>query len=105
MRGIRYIRTKPYTPITNGKTERFIQIALKEWAYANTCQKSLECRDGLPVWIHRYNWHRPHSSIKGKALISKFGLSENTLAKFHNSILILALLADCTIFNCATPVT
>jgi hypothetical protein len=29
--GIKHIRTKPYTPKTNGKAERFIQTALREW--------------------------------------------------------------------------
>jgi transposase InsO family protein len=33
--GIKHIRTKPYTPKTNGKAERFIQTALREWAYAH----------------------------------------------------------------------
>jgi transposase InsO family protein len=32
--GLRQIFTKPYTPKTNGKAERFIQTALREWAYA-----------------------------------------------------------------------
>ena len=31
--GIKRVRTKPYTPKTNGKAERFIQTALREWAY------------------------------------------------------------------------
>ena len=30
----RHIRTRPYTPRTNGKAERFIQTLLREWAYA-----------------------------------------------------------------------
>ncbi len=33
---IKHSRTRPYTPRTNGKAERFIQTALREWAYANT---------------------------------------------------------------------
>jgi len=30
--GMRHIRTRPYTPQTNGKAERFIQTMLREWA-------------------------------------------------------------------------
>ena len=48
-------RTRPFTPRTNGKAERFIQTALREWAYVAVYQTSLERRDRLPVWIHRYN--------------------------------------------------
>jgi transposase InsO family protein len=31
---LRHIRTRIYTPRTNGKAERFIQTAIREWAYA-----------------------------------------------------------------------
>ncbi len=44
----------------NGKAERFIQTALREWAYARTYQTSDQHAAELPVWLHRYNWHRPH---------------------------------------------
>jgi transposase InsO family protein len=61
--GIKHIMTRPYTPQTNGKAERFIQIALREWAYATEYQNSEQRRAQLPTWLHRYNWHRPHSSL------------------------------------------
>jgi transposase InsO family protein len=33
-RRLKHIRTRPYTPRTNGKAERFIQTLQREWAYA-----------------------------------------------------------------------
>ncbi len=82
--GLRHIRTKPYTPKTNGKAERFIQSSLREWAYAKAYQHSQERRDQLPVWLHRYNWHRPHAGIDDKTPISRLGLTENNVLTFHN---------------------
>src|SRR4029077_50041 len=55
--GIRQIFTKPYTPRTNGKAERFIQTALREWAYARAYQNSRQRSAELLNWLHRYNWH------------------------------------------------
>lgn len=62
--GLRHLRTKPYTPQTNGKAERFIQTALREWAYARTYESSDQRAQHLPLWLHQYNWHRPHASLK-----------------------------------------
>ncbi len=81
--GIRHIRTKPYTPKTNGKAERFIQTALREWAYARACQTSDQRAADLPVWTHLYNRHRPHSAPKSKPPISRIGLDRNNLWKAH----------------------
>lgn len=80
---LKHLRTRPYTPKTNGKAERFIQTALREWAYAKAYQHSDDRRADLPVWLHRYNWHRPHAGIGAKPPISRLGLTGNNLLRFH----------------------
>jgi transposase InsO family protein len=82
--GIKHIRTKPYTPKTNGKAERFIQTTLREWAYAQAYHHSDQRTAELPRWLHRYNWHRPHGSIGAKPPISRLGLTGNNLLRLHN---------------------
>jgi transposase InsO family protein len=82
--GLRHIRTKPYTPKTNGKAERFIQTALREWAYAQAYPTSDRRAEEMPIWLHRYNWHRPHGSLKSKPPISRLALSEDNLLRLHN---------------------
>ena len=82
--GLRHIRTRPYTPKTNGKAERFIQTALREWAYAKAYTHSDRRTEELPLWLHRYNWHRPHGSLKAKTPISRLGLSEDNLLRLHS---------------------
>ena len=81
---IRHIRTRPYTPRTNGKAERFIQTALREWAYARAYETSGQRAKALPLWTHLYNWHRPHGGIKGQTPISRLGLERNNLLRHHN---------------------
>jgi transposase InsO family protein len=81
--GLKHIRTKPYTPKTNGKAERFIQTALREWAYAQAYPTSDRRAEELPFWLHRYNWHRPHGGIKSQTPISRLGLSEDNLLRLH----------------------
>ena len=81
--GLKHIRTRPYTPKTNGKAERFIQTSLREWAYARAYNTSQERAADLPRWLHRYNWHRPHGSIGSKPPISRLGLTGNNLLRLH----------------------
>ena len=61
---IKHIRTRPYTPRTNGKAERFIQTLLREWAYAFVYPSSRHRTDELQPWMYHYNFHRPHSRLK-----------------------------------------
>ena len=82
--GLKHIRTKPYTPKTNGKAERFIQTTLREWAYAQAYHHSDQRTAELPRWLHRYNWHRPHGSIGDKPPISRLGLTGNNLLRLHS---------------------
>ena len=83
-RGIKHIFTKPYTPRTNGKAERFIQTVLREWAYARAYPCSAQRADHLPAFLHRYNWHRPHAGIGGKTPITRLGLSQDNLLRLHS---------------------
>ena len=80
---IKHIRTKPYTPKTNGKAERFIQTALREWAYARAYQNSVQRARDLPSFIHRYNWHRPHASLKANTPICRLAPSKDNLLRLH----------------------
>jgi transposase InsO family protein len=82
--GLRQIFTRPYTPKTNGKAERFIQTALREWAYARAYQNSDQRTAELSDWLHRYNWHRPHGSLKANTPISRLGLSRDNLLRLHS---------------------
>ena len=80
---LKHIRTKPYTPRTNGKAERFIQTALREWAYARAYLNSNQRAQELPFFMHRYNWHRPHASIGARPPISRLGLTKDNLLRLH----------------------
>ena len=60
---LRHLRTKPRTPQTNGKAERFIQTMLREWAYGRVWQDSRARAAHLEPWLNFYNRHRPHASL------------------------------------------
>lgn len=81
--GLKHRLTKPYSPRTNGKAERFIQTALHEWAYARSYPNSAQRAHQLPIWLHEYNWHRPHASLDYKPPVSRLGLSVNNVVGLH----------------------
>lgn len=78
---IKHIRTRPYTPRTNGKAERFIQTLLREWAYAY-CYSSSEHRGSeLAPWMHHYNFHRPHSATEHLPPAARLGFDANNVLR------------------------
>ena len=82
--GIKHSFTRPYRPQTNGKAERFIQTALREWAYVRTYAHDHERAKAWLPWLHRYNWHRPHASLNYQPPIRRLGLSVNNLSALHS---------------------
>jgi transposase InsO family protein len=55
--------TRPYTPRTNGKAERFIQTLQRRWAYRHAYRTSAIRAASLPAWVTHYNHVRPHRAI------------------------------------------
>lgn len=81
--GLKHVRTKPYTPRTNGKAERFFQTALREWAYVRSYNTSDQRAACLAGWTHQYNFHRPHGGIKHQTPIGRLGLTVDNLLRLH----------------------
>jgi transposase InsO family protein len=79
--GIRHIRTRPYTPRTNGKAERFIQTLLREWAYAFVYPSSEHRSRELLPWMYHYNFHRPHSATSHRPPITRLGFDGNNVLR------------------------
>ncbi len=73
--GLRHLRTRPYTPRTNGKAERLVQTTLREWAYARAYDTSAQRAEAFAPWLHHYNWHRPHASLGYNPPISRIPMN------------------------------
>jgi transposase InsO family protein len=78
--GVRHLRTRPYTPRTNGKAERFIQTLLREWAYRRAYPSSRHRTEALPAWLYYYNWERGHGALHGRPPMSRLVAPNNLLA-------------------------
>ena len=80
--GLRHLRTRPYTPRTNGKAERFIQTLLREWAYRRAYPSSPHRTAALPAWLYYYNWARGHGALHGRPPMSCL-VAPNNLVAVH----------------------
>src|SRR5919112_6098521 len=70
-RAIRHLRTRPYTPRTNGKVERYQQTLQREWAYALEYASSADRRASLPHWVRHYNEQRTHSALGNRTPLTR----------------------------------
>ena len=69
--GARHHRIRPYNPQINGKVERFNRTLLDEWAYVRVYRSESARTAALEKWLHTYNHHRCHTSLRGQAPISR----------------------------------
>lgn len=76
--------TRAFRPQTNGKAERFIQSALREWAYGRAYEHSGQRLAALSVWNHFYNWHRQHHGIGCQPPMSRLSTSRKNLLTLHS---------------------
>src|ERR1051325_10735179 len=72
-------RPRPMAKQNASSRPRF-ENGLNARAYQNSDQRTAE----LSNWLHRYNWHRPHGSLKANTPISRLGLSEDNLLRLHS---------------------
>jgi transposase InsO family protein len=82
--GIRHLFTRPYRPQTNGKAERFIQTLTREWAYARSYDSSNHRAFFLPLYLHDYNFHRPHSALLSKPPASRLPKTADNLSRYDS---------------------
>src|SRR6266850_562816 len=82
--GLRHLFARPYRPQTNGKAERFIQTLTREWAYARPYDSSDHRATSLPLYLHDYNFHRPHSALHAKPPSSRLPQTADNVSRYNS---------------------
>ena len=81
---LKHLRTRPYTPRTNGKVERMIQTLLREWAYALPYPNSSKRAKALKPWLAYYNRQRPHSALDQRPPFTRLPSQVNNVMRLHS---------------------
>ena len=63
--------TRPHTPRTNGKVERFNRTLKEEWLYVRFYPSDDERTTALAAFLNSYNHERPHSGLGNKPPASR----------------------------------
>ena len=58
--------------------------ALAGTELARAYDHSNERAEHLPLWLHRYNWHRPHASLKYQPPIHSLNIPLNNVVGLHS---------------------
>ena len=82
--GLKHRFTRPYRPQTNGKAERFIQTITREWAYARSYDSSNHRAAFLPLYLHDYNFHRPHSALNSLPPSSRIPKTADNVSRYNS---------------------
>ena len=82
--GLQHLFTRPYRPQTNGKAERFIQTLTREWAYARSYDSSDHRALCLPLYLHDYNFHRPHSALNAQPPASRLPKTADNVSRYNS---------------------
>ena len=70
-RAIRHIRTRPYTPRTNGKNRALPADTATRVGLCAGCAPSDARRASLPHWVPHYNERRTHSALGNRPPIQR----------------------------------
>ena len=68
--------------VRDGRMAREPEIRSRETRYGN--RRRMRAKAALNPWLHNYNWHRPHGSLKYNTPISRLGLGQNNLVRLHS---------------------
>jgi transposase InsO family protein len=76
--GIRHILTKPRSPTTTGKVERWHKTLRAEFLAGKVFASIAEAQAALDAWVESYNYSRPHQAIGKVPPFERFQLAAVT---------------------------